>query len=52
MQITDGSFAELDAIFMVIDGDERVLLLLNLPNLQQQVSVAGQYRQGPVAGLR
>lgn len=39
VRITDGSFAELDAIFMAMDGDERVLLLLNLLNRQQQVSV-------------
>lgn len=39
VRITDGGFAELDAIFMAADGDERVLLLLNLLNRQQQVSV-------------
>lgn len=39
VRITEGSFAELDAIFMAMDGDERVILLLNLLNRQQQVSV-------------
>lgn len=39
VRITDGSFAELDAIFLAMDGDERVLLLLNLLNRQQQVRV-------------
>lgn len=39
VRITDGSFAEVDAIYMAMDGDERVLLLLNVLNRQQQVSV-------------
>lgn len=39
VRITDGSFAEVDAIYMAMDGDERVLLLLSLLNRQQQVSV-------------
>lgn len=39
VRITEGSFAELDAIFMAMDGDERVFLLLNLLNRQQQISV-------------
>lgn len=39
MRITEGSFAELDAIFMAMDGDVRVFLLLNLLNRQQQISV-------------
>lgn len=39
VRITEGSFAELDAIFMAMDGDERVILLLNLLNRKEQVSV-------------
>ena len=39
VRIADGSFAEVDAIYMAMDGDERVLLLLSLLNRQQQVSV-------------
>ena len=39
VRITDGSFAEVNAIYMAMDGDERVLLLLSLLNRQQQVSV-------------
>lgn len=39
VRVTDGCFAELDAIFMAMDGEGRVMLLLNLLNRQQQVSV-------------
>lgn len=39
VRITAGSFAELDAIFMAMDGEQRVILLLNMLNRQQQVSV-------------
>lgn len=40
VRITEGGYAELDAIFIAMDGDERVILLLNLLNRQQQVSVS------------
>ena len=39
VRITAGDFAELDAIFMAMDGDERAILLLNILNRQQRVSV-------------
>ena len=39
VRITAGTFAELDAIFMAMDGEHRVVLLLNLLNRQQRVSV-------------
>ncbi len=39
VRITAGSFAELDAMFMAMDGDERVILLLNMLNRQQRISV-------------
>lgn len=44
VRISEGDYAELDAIFMAMDGDERVILLLNLLNRQQRVSV-------PLAGI-
>lgn len=39
VRITAGEFAELDAIFMAMDGDERAILLLNILNRQQRVSL-------------
>lgn len=39
VRITVGGFAELDAIFMAMDGEQRVILLLNMLNRQQQISV-------------
>lgn len=39
VRIFEGGYAELDAIFLAMDGDERVVLLLNLLNRQQQISV-------------
>lgn len=39
VRIIEGGFAELDAIFMAMDGEERVILLINLLNRQQQISV-------------
>ncbi len=39
VRITAGDFAELDAIFMAMDGDERAILLLNILSRQQRVSV-------------
>src|SRR3989338_5123448 len=37
LRILQGSFAELDSIFMSMHGDERVILLLSLLNRPQQV---------------
>ena len=34
-----GPYAEMDAIFVSIDGEERVMLLLNILNREQQVRV-------------
>ena len=39
VRITQGGFAELDAIFVAMDGEQRVLMLLNMLNRQQQVSL-------------
>lgn len=39
VRITEGGFAELDAIFVAMDGEQRVILLLNMLNRQQQVSM-------------
>ncbi|MES2818613.1 MAG: transcription/translation regulatory transformer protein RfaH [Pseudomonadota bacterium] len=39
VRVTTGNFASLDAIFMAMDGEQRVILLLNMLNRQQQVSV-------------
>ena len=37
--ILDESFAGIESIFMTMDGEERVILLINLMNRQQQVSL-------------
>ena len=39
MRIIEGGFAELDAIFVAMDGEQRVILLLNMLNRQQQISM-------------
>jgi transcriptional antiterminator RfaH len=39
VRITQGGFAELDAIFVAMDGEQRVILLLNMLNRQQQISM-------------
>nr|WP_298138179.1 transcription/translation regulatory transformer protein RfaH [uncultured Pseudomonas sp.] len=39
VRITAGGFAELDAIFMAMEGEQRVILLLDILNRQQQISV-------------
>lgn len=39
VRIIEGGFAELDAIFMAMDGEERVILLIGLLNCQQQISL-------------
>jgi transcriptional antiterminator RfaH len=37
--ILDQSFAGIESIFMTMDGEERVILLINLMNRQQQISM-------------
>lgn len=39
VQIQVGEFADMEAIFLSMDGDERVMLLLNVLNRQQRVQV-------------
>ena len=39
VRIIEGGFAELDAIFVAMDGEQRVILLLNMLNRQQQISM-------------
>lgn len=39
VQLKVGPYAEMEAIFLAMDGDERVTLLLNLLNREQQVRV-------------
>ena len=39
VRITEGGFAELDAIFVAMDGEQRVILLLNMLNRQHQISM-------------
>lgn len=40
VQVRIGGGADLDAIFLSMDGDERVMLLLNMLNREQQVQVS------------
>lgn len=40
VQVKLGPHAELEAIFLAMDGDERVTLLLNILNREQQVRVS------------
>ena len=37
--ILDQGFAGIESIFMSMDGEERVILLINLMNRQQQISL-------------
>ncbi|WP_200868908.1 transcription/translation regulatory transformer protein RfaH [Pseudomonas brassicacearum] len=39
VRITQGGFAELDAVFVSMDGEQRVVLLLNMLNRQQRISM-------------
>lgn len=39
VQVRVGPYAEMDAIFLAMDGEQRVILLLNMLNRQQQVSI-------------
>lgn len=45
VRVVEGSFAELDAIFLSMDGEERVVLLMNLLNRGQRLSL-------PLASVR
>ncbi len=45
VRIIDGSFAELDAIFLSMDGEERVVLLMKLLNREQHLHM-------PLASVR
>jgi transcriptional antiterminator RfaH len=40
VRIMEKGFTDVDAIFMALDGDERVILLIKLLNRQQQITVA------------
>ncbi|MGM3388643.1 transcription/translation regulatory transformer protein RfaH [Stutzerimonas stutzeri] len=40
VQVRIGAYADLDAIFLSMDGEERVMLLLNILNREQQVQVS------------
>ncbi len=50
VQIQIGEFADLEAIFLSMDGDERVMLLLNVLNRQQRVQVRLAHVQPVPAG--
>lgn len=39
VRIVEGSLADLDAIFLSMDGDERVVLLMNLLNREQRLTL-------------
>lgn len=39
VQVRVGEFADMDAIFLFMDGEERVMLLLSILNREQQVQV-------------
>src|SRR5690606_3337341 len=45
VRIVDGSFAELEAIFLSMDGEERVVLLMKLLNREQKLTL-------PLASVR
>lgn len=45
VRINDGPFTDLEAIFMAMDGEERVVLLLNFLQREQKVLM-------PLAGIR
>lgn len=44
VRINAGPFAELEAVFLAMEGDERVVLLMNLLHREQQISL-------PLAGI-
>lgn len=39
VRILDSGLSEIDAVFMAMEGEERVILLINMLNRQQQISV-------------
>jgi len=39
VRIIEGQFSELDAIFMAMDGDDRVMLLLNILSRQRSITL-------------
>ena len=39
VRINQGTFAELEALFMAMDGDERVVLLMNFLQQEQHVNL-------------
>ncbi len=39
VRINDGPFAELEAVFLAMDGDERVVLLMNFLHREQPISL-------------
>jgi transcriptional antiterminator RfaH len=45
VRIVEGSFAELEAIFLCMDGEERVVLLMKLLNREQKLTL-------PLASVR
>ncbi|PXX69522.1 transcriptional antiterminator RfaH [Pseudomonas sp. LAMO17WK12:I10] len=49
VQVKVSSDAEMSAIFLAVDGEERVMLLLNILNRQQQIRVPLSYLVGRVA---
>lgn len=46
VQINGGSFKEIEAIFLSRDGEERAVILLNLLQREQKVSVPTRYLHG------
>lgn len=44
VRINEGPFAELEAVFLAMDGDERVVLLMNFLQREQRISL-------PLAGV-
>ncbi len=40
VRILDEGFAELEAVFLTMDGEERAILLVDFLNRQQQVSLS------------
>jgi len=45
VRINEGPFAELEAIFLTMDGEERAVLLMNFLHREQKISI-------PLAGIR
>ena len=45
MQVSGGSFSDIEAIFVSSDGEERSVILLNLLQREQKVRVPTRYLQ-------